>query len=186
MSLAWKIGTGTLTLIQGDITTADVDAVVNAANPQLAGGGGVDGAIQNAAGPELLKAGRSLVEQYGNLAPGSAVVTPGFDLAAGRVIHAVGPIWNGGEFNEERILESAYRACLEIAESEGLKTIAFPAISCGAYGFPVEKAAPIALRVFQEHLADNAVQDIRMYLHSSEDFSLWKEQAQRLLGQPQS
>jgi O-acetyl-ADP-ribose deacetylase len=178
----WTITTSTLTLIQGDIIQARTDAVVNAANPQLRSGGGVDGAIHKAAGPELLKAGQAIVKTSGSIMPGRAVITPGFNLAARYVIHAVGPIWSGGEYNEEKILRSAYQSSLSIAEKEGLSSVAFPAISCGAYGFPVDKAAPVALEVFKKALERASVERIELYLFSEEDFQIWTEHAERLLG----
>jgi O-acetyl-ADP-ribose deacetylase len=178
----WTVNSSTLTLIQGDITQARTDAVVNAANPQLRGGGGVDGAIHAAAGPELLKAGQAIIATSGNIMPGRAVITPGFNLAARHVIHAVGPIWSGGDYNEEKILRSAYQASLSIAESDGLTSVAFPAISCGAYGFPVDKAAPVALRVIKKALEQGSVKRIEIYLFSEEDFRIFNEYAERILG----
>lgn len=128
-------------LIKADITTLAVDAIVNAANSALSGGGGVDGAIHRAAGSELLAACRGL----GLCPPGQAVVTPGFKLSARWVIHAVGPVWNGGAGGEEALLASAYRQSFSRAKENAVRSIAFPAISTGAYRFPPERAAHIAL-----------------------------------------
>jgi O-acetyl-ADP-ribose deacetylase (regulator of RNase III) len=133
---------GRVAVVQGDITALDVDAIVNAANASLLGGGGVDGAIHRAAGPELLEACRSL----GGARTGEARLTPGFRLRARHVIHAVGPVWRGGAAREDELLASCYRSALALAQAKGLRSIAFPAISTGAYGFPFERATGIAVR----------------------------------------
>lgn len=146
-------------VVQGDITQFAVDAIVNAANSSLLGGGGVDGAIHRAAGPELLEACRKL----GGCPTGHAKATPGFGLPAKYVFHAVGPIWRGGNQDEDQLLASCYRECMRLAQELNVKTIAFPAISCGAYGFPVERAAPIAISVIAEGLKHNP-QIERVYL----------------------
>ncbi|TDM08813.1 MAG: O-acetyl-ADP-ribose deacetylase [Ideonella sp. MAG2] len=130
-----------ITVFQGDITRLHVDAVVNAANSRLLGGGGVDGAIHRAAGPELLDACRALY----SCQPGAAKITPGFRLPAAHVIHTVGPVWRGGSDGEPELLASCYAACLSLAELHQLKSIAFPCISTGSYGFPAEQAAEIAM-----------------------------------------
>ena len=140
---------GDMTQIQvteGDITRLEVDAVVNAANERMLGGGGVDGAIHRAAGPRLHEACRLVPEvRPGVRCPtGEARITPGFDLPAKFVIHTVGPVWRGGQSGEDELLASCYRASLELAERHSIRSIAFPAISCGAYGYPLERAAAIA------------------------------------------
>src|SRR5437763_6128247 len=131
---------GKIEIAQGDITKLDVDAIVNAANTTLLGGGGVDGAIHRAAGTELLAECRTL----GGCLPGEAKITRGYRLPARFVIHTVGPIWRGGEGNEPEILANCYRSALELALDNGIKTIAFPAVRCRAYGYPIPHAAQIA------------------------------------------
>jgi O-acetyl-ADP-ribose deacetylase len=136
-------------LVQSDITTLDVDAIVNAANSSLAGGGGVDGAIHRAAGPELARA----ATRFAPCPPGHAVLTPGFRLRAAYVIHTVGPIWRGGNDGEPEVLRQAYESSFRIARDEpAIRSIAFPAISTGAYMFPKDLAAEIALDVMRNHV----------------------------------
>lgn len=148
-----------LTAIECDITTLDVDAIVNAANTSLLGGGGVDGAIHRAAGPDLFAACRALPEvRPGVRCPtGEARITPGFRLKARYVIHAVGPVWNGGEFHEPELLASCYRSSLILARDHGLRSVAFPAISCGIYGYPLDLAAMIAVREIRDFLTNAAM-----------------------------
>jgi O-acetyl-ADP-ribose deacetylase (regulator of RNase III) len=145
-------GKQALELLLGDITREQTDAIVNAANSGLLGGGGVDGAIHRAAGPELLAECRKIREQRGHLPPGEAVATSAGDLKAKYVIHTVGPIWQGGSANEPGILESCYRSSLREAGRLSCSSISFPSVSTGAFGYPVEAAAKIALRAVVEGL----------------------------------
>jgi O-acetyl-ADP-ribose deacetylase (regulator of RNase III) len=138
-------------ILRGDITKLEVDAIVNAANATLLGGGGVDGAIHRAAGSELLAKCRTL----GGCEPGQAKITGAYRLPARFVIHTVGPIWHGGKHDEERTLADCYRNSLKLAVENEIKTIAFPAISCGAYGYPIEEAARIAFKTTRDFLATN-------------------------------
>lgn len=138
-------------VLQGDITRQQVDAIVNAANSSLLGGGGVDGAIHRAAGPELLQECRTL----GGCPTGQAKITNGYRLPAKHVIHAVGPVWQDGQRGEEDLLAQCYRHCFRLLAEHGLRSIAFPAISCGAYGFPIDRAAAIALTEIQSFLEGN-------------------------------
>jgi O-acetyl-ADP-ribose deacetylase (regulator of RNase III) len=137
-------------IVEGDITRLDVDAIVNAANKTLLGGGGVDGAIHRAAGPEL----RAACAKLGGCETGNAKITRGFGLKARYVIHTVGPVWGGGERDENRLLAACYRTSLALAYEHGLGSIAYPAISTGAYGFPPNRAARIALRTVLAALAE--------------------------------
>lgn len=144
--------TANISVVEGDITQQQVDAIVNAANPSLLGGGGVDGAIHRAAGPGLLAECRRL-----NGCPtGEARITGGYNLPAKWVIHTVGPVWHGGHHGEDALLASCYRNSLALAEAHAIRTIAFPAISTGAYGFPLERAARIAVKEIQDFLDHHA------------------------------
>lgn len=145
-------GADRIAIVRGDITALDVDAIVNAANTGLLGGGGVDGAIHRAAGPELLNACRAL----GSCPTGEVRVTPGFRLNAKHVIHAVGPIWHGGRAGEPQLLASAYRAALHAADEVGARSVAFPAISTGVYGYPLEAATDIAVHTVRAFLREHA------------------------------
>jgi len=144
--------TGGIEIVEGDITRMVVDAIVNAANTSLLGGGGVDGAIHRAAGPALLEACRKL----GGCETGEAKITPGFNLPATWVIQTVGPIWRGGKQGEDTLLASCYRSSLALCRPNNIRTIAFPSISTGAYGFPLQRAARIALHEIDAHVTRDA------------------------------
>ena len=178
----WKAGRGRLTVRQGNITTLVADAIVNAANSLLAGGGGVDGAIHHAAGIDRLQtACRAIIRRIGSLHPGEAVITPGFQLPAKHIIHTVGPVWNGGANHEPTLLRNAYLNSLRLAHDHDIKTIAFPAISCGVYGYPVEDAARIALPALKEGLEAGLVEEAFMVLHGEAAFDTWTAIAQEIL-----
>ena len=151
---------GRIRLTTGDITRLKVDAIVNAANASLLGGGGVDGAIHRAAGPELLAECRKL----GGCPPGEARLTRGYRLPASHVIHTVGPIWRGGDAGEQQILEACYRSCLAIACQQEFRDIAFPAIATGVYGFPREAAARIAVATVASHLAKQHLPEMVIFV----------------------
>ena len=172
-SVSINIGARTIELVQGDITHQEIDVIANAANSALSGGGGVDGAIHRAAGPSLLAACRKL----GRRCPtGSAVLTPAFDLKAKYVAHAVGPVWSGGGNREPELLAEAYRTCLELAKEAACQSIAFPSISTGIYGFPENKAAPIALQVVKEHLTgETTIERVVFVLFSNGTFKVFEK-----------
>lgn len=155
--------------VQDDITRLHVDAIVNAANASLLGGGGVDGAIHRAAGPELLSYCRTL----GGCPTGEARITPGFKLPAEWIIHTVGPVWHGGGQGEPALLENCYRNSLELALQNDVRTVAFPAISTGVYGYPKREAAEIAVRVMREY--EDRFEEIVPCCFSASDLQLYEE-----------
>lgn len=170
---------GRIEIIQGDITGLEVDAIVNAANNSLLGGGGVDGAIHRAAGPELLAECRGL----GGAETGEAKITLGYRLPARYVIHTVGPVWRGGDQNEEFLLASCYLNSLNLLVERGLATIAFPSISTGAYRFPIDKAAEIAVGTVASTLEEaDMIERVTFCCFSAADRQIYEDTAARLLG----
>jgi O-acetyl-ADP-ribose deacetylase (regulator of RNase III) len=163
-------------IVHGDITQQNVDAIVNAANSSLLGGGGVDGAIHRAAGPELLAECRAL----GGCSTGDAKITRGYRLPARYVIHTVGPIWGGGSRDEDKLLASCYRRSLEVAVQNRVHSIAFPAISTGVYGFPIHRATPIAIQTVKEFLEkDDSILQVIFVCFSRSDFEIYQRELTR-------
>ena len=157
-------------IVTADITTLDVDAIVNAANERMLGGGGVDAAIHRAAGPELKRACRNVDEvRPGVRCPtGESRITPGFELPARHVIHTVGPVWHGGESGEPELLASCYRSALELGREHGVRTIAFPAISCGVYGYPPDRAASVVRETLEEVLDGGDFEEVLLVAFDEE------------------
>jgi len=171
------IGNATLELVQGDITQQAMDAIVNAANPTLLGGGGVDGAIHRAAGPDLLTECRTL----GGCETGDAKITKGYQLKARHVIHTVGPVYRRAGQRAAELLASAYRRSLEVASENGLKSIAFPSISTGAYGYPLDEAAPIALKTVCDYLKKHPdIELVRFVLFDQHTLKAYEEALKKL------
>ncbi len=163
-----------ISMVTGDLTLQETEAIVNAANSSLMGGGGVDGAIHRAGGPEILEDCKVIRKEQGKLPTGEAVITTGGMLKADYVIHTVGPIWHNGRKQEDKKLASAYKNSLKIAVENKIKSVAFPSISTGAYRFPVERAALIALRSIKEFIkTSSGLEEIRMVLHTEDDFKVY-------------
>jgi O-acetyl-ADP-ribose deacetylase len=159
-------------IVRDDITKLDVDAIVNAANTTLLGGGGVDGAIHRTAGPKLLAECRTI----GGCRPGEAKITRGYDLPARFVIHTVGPVWRGGKHHEPEILANCYRNSLQLAVENEIKTIAFPAISCGAYGYPIPEAAEVAFKTARDFLAtDDSIDKVTFVLSGEDTYEAYRQ-----------
>ena len=178
----YRIGTqATLELVMGDITDETTDAIVNAANSGLLGGGGVDGAIHQAAGPALLAECKKIREQRGPLPPGQAVITSGARLKTQYVIHTVGPVWQDGKVNEPQILESCYCHSMEQANLKACGSVSFPSVSTGAFGYPVEPAAQIALRTIADLLHEpKSVRLVRFVLFDQRTFKAYAAAAEKL------
>jgi len=165
-----------ITLLQGDITKLEVDAIVNAANSSLMGGGGVDGAIHRAGGPDILAECRDIVARQGRCETGQAVITTGGNLPAKLVIHTVGPVWHGGNNNEADLLRNAYLNSLKLAVEKGVETIAFPNISTGIYGFLKEKAAEIAVGTVARFLSENEqIKQVFFVCFDQENYDLYRQ-----------
>ena len=173
-----------LTLKVGDITREEVDAIVNAANSALIRGGGVDGAIHRAGGPAIQEECNRIRARQGGCETGQAVATTAGRLKARRVIHTVGPIWRGGNANEDELLASCYRESLRLASQLGCRTVAFPSISTGAFGFPIERAAAIATATIAAETPSLDLEEVRMVLFSQEDYQVYRKAAGPALSEP--
>lgn len=181
ITMDFKTGNVAVELIKGDLTDQDVDAIVNAANSMLLGGGGVDGAIHSKGGPKILEECRQIREKEwpDGLPTGNAVITTGGNLRAKYVIHTVGPIWHGGLHEEAKLLRRAYWNSLKLATVKGLKSVAFPSISTGAYGYPKEEASRVAVEAVGDFLAkDDQLDRVRFVLFSEQDLAIYLKAAQ--------
>jgi len=166
-----------LIIKQGDITQQDTDAVVNAANSTLLGGGGVDGAIHRAGGPEILEECKNIVINQGRCQTGDAVITTGGNLLAKKVIHTVGPVWQGGQDGEDEILYTVYTNSLKLGKENGMKSISFPSISTGAFGYPIHLACRVALQAVSDFAKENGnYSEVRFILFSEDDFKIYEKE----------
>jgi O-acetyl-ADP-ribose deacetylase len=172
-----------LSLVQGDITKQDTEAIVNAANSRLMGGGGVDGAIHRAGGPVILEECKKIVGRQGRLPTGKAVITTGGNLLAKCVVHTVGPVWRGGTNNEDQLLASAYLESLRLAEKKNLRSLSFPSISTGAYGYPVVEAATLALNTVVSFLKreDSSIEEVIFVLFDTRTYEAYAKALQEVL-----
>ncbi len=179
-----QLGHSRLQLLKGDITTLAVDAIVNAANSQLAGGGGVDGAIHRAGGPQLMAELDAIRARIGRCETGNAVVTSAGELPAKYVFHAVGPVYRNGKQGEPDLLASCYRVCLDLAAERDLKSISFPSISTGVYGYPVDEAAEIAVRTVAAWLLDHrgSIRTVKLVQFSDFDHQVYRKHANAVRG----
>jgi len=179
-----KVGKAIIGLMQGDITKEATDAIVNAANSGLMGGGGVDGAIHRAGGPAILEECRKIIARIGRLPAGKAVITSGGNLKARYVIHTVGPVWHGGNRSEAELLASAYRESLKLAAEHKLKSVAFPSISTGAYGYPVEDAAEVALAAVTLFLRNEptSLEEVVFVFYDSSSYRVYATQLNKIAG----
>ena|SRR3989338_1310223 len=170
-----KIGKTKLSLVQGDITLQETEAIVNAANTSLLGGGGVDGAIHRAGGPKILEECKKIRAKQGGCPTGEAVITTGGNMATGYVIHTVGPVWSGGNRGEEQLLRNAYYNSLNLAKENGIKSVSFPSISTGVYRFPIDKAAKIAITTVKEFIQEYNFAEVRFVLFSERDLQVYEK-----------
>jgi O-acetyl-ADP-ribose deacetylase (regulator of RNase III) len=183
MNNEFKVGKATVRLVRGDITEMETDAIVNAANHSLMGGGGVDGAIHRRGGPKILEECKRIraTEWPRGLPTGKAVITSGGNLKAKHVIHTVGPVWRGGKNGEPELLAQAYQNCLRLAVTEGLKSVAFPSISTGAYGYPVEAACRVALNAVKDFLEkEHSLDEVVFVLFSENALEIYLNKAKNL------
>lgn len=169
----------TITFVWGDITRQEVDAIVNAANSSLMGGGGVDGAIHRAGGPSILEECKVIRGEQGECPPGEAVVTGAGNMPARWVIHTVGPVWRGGNQREAETLASCYKTSLALAVERGARTVAFPSISTGAYGYPIEQAARVAVTAVRQAMESLDLDEVRFVLFSESDLAVYQDEYQR-------
>ena len=170
-----KIGKTKLSLIQGDITLQETEAIVNAANTSLLGGGGVDGAIHRAGGPKILEECKAIRAKQGGCPTGEAVITTGGNMKTKYVIHTVGPVWSGGNRGEEQLLRNAYYNSLDLAREKGIKSVSFPSISTGVYRFPIDKASRIALNTVKEFVQEHNFVEVRFTLFSERDLKAYED-----------
>ncbi len=182
-TLTYTVNQAKISIIQGDITRQATDAIVNAANSGLMGGGGVDGAIHRAGGPAILEECIQIVSRRGHLPTGQAVITTAGDMKTKHVIHTVGPIWHGGSQDEPSLLASAYRESLKLAAANNLSSVSFPSISTGAYGYPLDKAAPIALKEVTAFLKQpSSIKEVVFVLFDTRTFEAYKNALQKMKG----
>jgi O-acetyl-ADP-ribose deacetylase (regulator of RNase III) len=179
-----KVNKTKVSIVEGDITQQATEAIVNAANPSLMGGGGVDGAIHRAGGPAILEECKKIVAERGRLPTGKAVITTGGRLKAKYVIHTVGPVWHGGNRNEAELLKSAYQECLRLATERRLSSISFPSISTGAYGYPVKEAARVAVDAVVSFLKERetSLQEVVFVLFDSKTYQVYASALQEAVG----
>lgn len=182
LDLGVKVANTRIVFTKGDITLQDTGAIVNAANSSLMGGGGVDGAIHRAGGPAILEECKKIVAAKGSCPAGRAVITTGGNLKARYVIHTVGPIWRGGDLGEDELLRQAYLNSLSLAAEHGVKSVAFPAISTGAYRFPKERATRIAIGTVLAFVKETPLDEVRFVLFSDEDLAVYKRVWEEISG----